>query len=122
MNRPETAFENLPQMVEFLINKVMELEAQLQVLAPPKADRTTMDIDEVVEYTKKTKSTIYKLVRIGKIPSYKRGKKLYFVKEEIEEWLFNMPKHYVSADILNSSDSPQRKTAVDRMKPAARRE
>lgn len=119
MNRPETAFENLPQMVEFLINKVVELEAKIETLTPPKEERTTMDIDAVVELTQKKKSTIYKLVRDGKLPSYKQGKKLYFIKEEVEEWLYRMPKHYVSTDILNSSDSSKRISAVDRMKPAA---
>lgn len=121
MQFPERTFENLPLMVELMFNKIVELEAKIDALTPPKEERTTIDTDAAVELTQKTKSTIYKLVRTGKIPAYKRGKKLYFIKEELEQWMFNMPKHRVNTDISNSSSSPQRKSALDRMKPAARK-
>ncbi|MFR9504731.1 MAG: helix-turn-helix domain-containing protein [Rikenellaceae bacterium] len=121
MQFPERTFENLPLMVELMFNKIVELEAKIEALTPPKEERTTIDTDAAVALTQKTKSTIYKLVRTGKIPAYKRGKKLYFIKEELEQWMFNMPKHRVNNEISNSSNLPQRKSALDRMKPTARR-
>ncbi|MFR9623216.1 MAG: helix-turn-helix domain-containing protein, partial [Rikenellaceae bacterium] len=76
MQFPERTFENLPLMVELMFNKIVELEAKIEALTPPKEERTTIDTDAAVALTQKTKSTIYKLVRTGKIPAYKRGKKL----------------------------------------------
>ncbi len=78
-------------MVEFVIKKLAEIEAKIATTQPPKDDRTILDIDAVEKLTLKTKSTIYKLSRTKQIPSYKRGKKLYFIKEEVEDWLFKMP-------------------------------
>lgn len=119
--RPITSFDSLPLMVEYLMNKIEGLEAKIEALAPSKSNRTTIDIDAAVEITQKTKSTIYKLVRTGKIPAYKRGKKLYFIKEELEEWMFMMPKHSISTNSLSSSPSARVKSALEVMKPSVRR-
>ncbi len=118
MQQPETSFDNLPQMVEFLINKVVELEAKIEALTPPKEERTTIDIDAAVEMTQKAKSTIYKLVRTGRIPAYKYGKKLYFIKEELEQCIFNKPKHKPSHSVTNTITSTpiQAKSSVERMR------
>ncbi len=46
-----------------------------------------MTIDELVLYLKIPKSTLYKLVREGEIPSQKIGRHLRFRKERIDRWL-----------------------------------
>jgi excisionase family DNA binding protein len=46
-------------------------------------------LDEVVEYLKIPKSTIYKLSQKGKIPSVKIGKQLRFRKSSLDSWLEN---------------------------------
>ena len=46
-----------------------------------------LTIDELAAYLKISKSTLYKLVREGKIPSQKIGKHWRFRKSAIDHWL-----------------------------------
>jgi len=45
-----------------------------------------LTIDELAAYLKISKSTLYKLVREGKIPSQKIGKHWRFIKGAIDQW------------------------------------
>ena len=45
-----------------------------------------MTVDELKDYIKKSKSTIYKLTSSNEIPHLKKGG-LLFKKEEIDKWL-----------------------------------
>ncbi|MDP2646232.1 MAG: helix-turn-helix domain-containing protein [Desulfobacterales bacterium] len=53
-----------------------------------KAD-DVFNIDELADYLKIPKSTLYKLVREGKIPAQKVGRHWRFHKESIVRWLGN---------------------------------
>lgn len=46
-----------------------------------------LTIDELSEYLKVSKSTLYKLVREGKIPAQKVGRHWRFRKIAIDRWL-----------------------------------
>lgn len=46
-----------------------------------------LTIDELATYLKIPKSTLYKLVREGKIPSQKVGRHWRFRKKAIDRWL-----------------------------------
>jgi len=46
-----------------------------------------LTIEELAAYLKIPKSTLYKLVREGKIPSQKVGRHWRFLKGAIDEWL-----------------------------------
>jgi len=48
---------------------------------------TILTVEELSTYLKIPKSTLYKLVREGKIPSQKVGRHLRFHREAIDEWL-----------------------------------
>ena len=50
-------------------------------------DRSVMTIDELARYLKVSKSTLYKLVRAGKIPGQKVGKHWRFHREVVDAWL-----------------------------------
>lgn len=54
---------------------------------PIKAQRVPIYIDELSKLIKLAKPTIYALVNQRKIPSYKKGKKLFFFEDEILAWL-----------------------------------
>lgn len=45
------------------------------------------DLGQLSNHIHRTKSSIYSLVHKRKIPHIKRGKRLYFDKAKIEEWL-----------------------------------
>jgi len=46
-----------------------------------------LNIDELADYLKIPKSTLYKLVREGKMPCQKVGRHWRFRKEAIDRWL-----------------------------------
>ena len=52
-----------------------------------------LTIEELSVYLKIPKSTLYKLVREGKIPSQKVGRHLRFHRESIDEWLKREHEH-----------------------------
>jgi len=57
-----------------------------------------LTVTEVADYTDLKPSTIYSLVHFRKIPFYKRGKRLYFRKDEITDWLL-MDRHDTESEI-----------------------
>jgi len=57
------------------------------------SQKTVLNFDEVAAYTGLSKSHLYKLTSTGGIPCYKpTGKKIYFDKTEIDEWLLRNKK------------------------------
>jgi len=52
-----------------------------------------LTIEELSEYLKIPKSTLYKLVREGSVPCQKVGKHWRFHKEAIDAWLRQHPEH-----------------------------
>ena len=46
-----------------------------------------LTLDELSEYLKVSKSSLYKLVQAGKVPGTKVGKHWRFRKETIDRWL-----------------------------------
>jgi len=83
-------FEKLPEAISFLIGEVIELRKTLsskQESVVP--EDKWMSIDELKDYLPDhpTKNTIYSWVSTRKIPNHKGGKKLRFLKSEIDQWL-----------------------------------
>jgi len=64
---------------------------QLQTSDKQQTSSTILSIDEVCEYAKISKSHCYKLTSQNLIPHSKKGKRLYFNKEEIDNWLLSNP-------------------------------
>lgn len=57
------------------------------------SQKKVLNFDEVAEYTGLSKSHLYKLTSTGGIPCYKpTGKKIYFEKSEIDDWLLRNKK------------------------------
>jgi len=50
-------------------------------------DHEVMDVDGLAEYLKLSKSSVYKMLRVGKIPGRKMGKCWRFHKDAISQWL-----------------------------------
>jgi len=46
-----------------------------------------MNVEQLANYLDLSKSHIYKKTSSREIPHYKRGKKLYFSKQEIDKWI-----------------------------------
>jgi len=59
----------------------------------PVGPHEIMTIDELAEYVKISKSTLYKLAQEGKLPGQKFGKRWRFHKDAIDGWLKSQPEH-----------------------------
>jgi len=85
-------FEELPTAVTILTKEVIEIkrlltEKQKQIsLEQPEQ---WLDLNELIKYDpeKRTKPTWYSKISKGEVPYHKRGKKVYFLKSEIDAWL-----------------------------------
>ena len=77
---------------ELILERLDSIEKAIQNLnrIEPKAPvNELLDAVQVASYLKVTKSAIYKLTSTSEIPHYKNGKKLYFKKSDIDEWIFS---------------------------------
>lgn len=52
-------------------------------------EKKFLDMDELAEYIKMSKSFIYKRVCYNTIPFVKLGNRTVFVKEQIDQWVIN---------------------------------
>ena len=52
-----------------------------------------MRLDELADYLKVSKSTLYKLVQRGSLPGQKVGKQWRFHKSAVDDWLRQHPEH-----------------------------
>lgn len=65
-----------------LIDRLVRIESLCR------QNKETMTIDDVAIYTGLSKSTLYKHTSLNTIPYYSpSGKKIYFIKREIDDWL-----------------------------------
>ena len=76
---------------EIILEKLDRIEkaiANLNANGPLASANDPMDIKALSAYIKTSPSAIYKFTSEGSIPHYKNGKRLYFKKEEINDWIF----------------------------------
>lgn len=84
----EITFEQLSEAVTYLTEQLSAIKEIVSALRPPiPEEKSLIGIDEACAIIQKAKPTIYALVRKGIVPAYKRGKKLYFYKEELLQWV-----------------------------------
>jgi excisionase family DNA binding protein len=84
------SFEQLPQAVEVILNKVEKIETLLSAeqSAQPETERW-FNLDDLCKYhpDHPAKPTVYAWIGQRSIPYHKKGKKLMFLKSEIDSWL-----------------------------------
>lgn len=51
------------------------------------AQKTVLDLDEAVLYTGYSRGYLYKLTSKKQIPHYKKSRKIFFNRTELDEWL-----------------------------------
>lgn len=83
-----------PIDTEVLINNISKrvISDLLKVLDKSKTAQPVekwLDLNELIEYDpeKRTKPTWYSKISKGEVPYHKQGKKVYFLKSEIDNWL-----------------------------------
>ena len=76
---------------EIILEKLVRIEKAIENLSsigPLANANDPMDIKALSAYLKTSPSAIYKFTSQASIPHYKNGKRLYFKKEEINDWIF----------------------------------
>ena len=83
--------ENLPQAVKLILEKVEKIETSLETLRAhaPEAQDQWFDVDGLRAYhpDHPARKTIYDWVTLRRVPYHKDGKRLRFLKSEIDAWL-----------------------------------
>lgn len=92
MTKENITFNDLPEVVAHLLNKVEGMEQLLrQLLEQPKQTRTDrhvpLTVDQACEYLSMPKATFYYKVGRGEIPAIKQGKCYYLYQDELDAWL-----------------------------------
>lgn len=87
MECQDVTFDKLPEAVAYLIEAVAEIKSLVKNKTELPEKRIPIGIEDASRIIQKAKPTIYALVRKGLLPSYKRGKKLFFFEEELLEWI-----------------------------------
>lgn len=104
-------FEEMPKMVALLLDKIDNIET---LLASDKSAKNNedrwMNIDDLREYhpDHPAKPTIYAWINQRLIPYHKKGKKLQFLKSEIDKWLMDGRKktmEEIQDEAINYSNS-----------------
>jgi len=81
MDNPfELLFDKL-NIIEHLLRNVQK-EDKAAVTLP-----TIFNLDQAAEYVSLSKSAIYKKTSERNIPHFKQGKKLFFKRSELDDWL-----------------------------------
>jgi excisionase family DNA binding protein len=94
----EITFEKLPQAVTQLFDKLETIERLLisQNNNPQPEEDKLLTIREAAEILHLSVPTVYGLVQRAEVPVCKRGKRLYFPKQELVSWIMSGRKKTVS--------------------------
>lgn len=84
------SFDDVPKAVAHLINKVDKIETLLTAQQPQAQEGDQwFNLNDLCNYhpDHPAKPTVYAWIGQRSIPYYKKGKKLMFLKSEIDNWL-----------------------------------
>ncbi|HVA97724.1 MAG TPA: helix-turn-helix domain-containing protein [Bacteroidia bacterium] len=99
-------FEQLPEAVSLLIEKLDKIERLLLSQSPPSSIENDqfLTIKQAAEMISLTVPTIYALVHRSEIPVCKKGKRLYFSKQDLMKWI-NEGRKKTSIEIGNDAEN-----------------
>lgn len=94
MNEEEIKFEDMPRAISWVMNKLVEVDKKIdgincQCATPIQAEDKWLNLKDLCEYLPNhpAEQTVYGWTSAMKIPFYKNGKHIRFLKSEIDEWL-----------------------------------
>jgi len=81
-------FDKLPEVVRQLFEKVERIEALLEKISPTDNEsHKPLSIEEAASYLKITVAALYSMTSRRLVPFNKPGKRLYFLKEDLDAWI-----------------------------------
>jgi excisionase family DNA binding protein len=101
----DNPFEIILDKLESIENKLLQMKPETKIV---ETENKILTLKKLCEYVDMSPSAIYKRTSERSIPHYKLGKKVYFKKEEIEEWI-TTNKVKTRREIENSAMNFKRK-------------
>lgn len=92
----------LKQIIEASVSKALKDQNSRSLIESDSA-ATIFSIEEAADFINLARTTIYALTSKNEIPFYKRGKKLYFKKKDLIEWL-EKGKRKTNCEIQEEAD------------------
>lgn len=84
----ENPFETIIQRLDAIERLLIEIKTGSSIENVPTWNgNELMNVQQVAEYLTLSVQTIYGLVHKMEIPNFKRGKRLYFKRTEIDDWI-----------------------------------
>ena len=77
--------------LEKISAQLAAIEQMLQEQRQLMFNKETLDLEEAVAYTRYSKGYLYKLTSQKQVPHFKRGRKIFFDKAALDEWLKESP-------------------------------
>lgn len=90
--KPAITFNELPEAVSELLERMGHIEKLLSDSPVAPETDELMDVAATSKFLNLSISTLYTKVCRGEIPALKPGKRLYFNKKELIEWIKNARK------------------------------
>lgn len=88
MTQKTLAFEQLPELIQNLVERIESLEKTVREKQQPQPlEGELMSVDDVCKMLGKSKSAVYRTVRYQDIPYIRQGNRLYFDRATIKKWL-----------------------------------
>lgn len=111
METSTPTFDQLPHVVSGLsekLDRVLEMLEKVGIATPfnhHKPKRRIVYAKEACQIIGKSLSSLYRGIKApnGPIPSYKRGKLLYFYEDELYAWIENGRKHSVAPSLSETA-------------------
>lgn len=79
------SFEELRSLIADVVKKSLSENSEFSLNYP--SDSEVLGTEQVANMLQVSKSYLYKLIMGRELPFYKKGKKIFFLKSEIIEWI-----------------------------------
>ena len=87
MKEKQITFDGLPTAISSLAEEVKQIKAILLETSTKDGVDSILTIQETSEFLHVQKQTLYSYVSKGVIPHHKRAGRLYFLKNELIDWI-----------------------------------
>ena len=98
-------FELIEARLSRIEDLIFDLKDQLIKVEPIEQPEQLLTIQQAAAYLSLTVPTIYRKVSIGELPAMKQGKRLYFSRIELLEYLKDGRKKSNAELIINNKDN-----------------
>ena len=87
MEERKVTFDSLPQAISSLADELKQIKSLILESSTIDGTDSLLTIEETSEFLHVKKQTLYSYVSKGLIPHHKRAGRLYFLKNELIDWI-----------------------------------